>query len=132
VARIGVPCFGWLTGGPRLVFLNVAWAGLVNGCTVSNPTRYQTVFYILQNKSNYKLEKTPLYCSKNYQIFHVDRLEDKEQLSFWNKVQIQNIILIKNPRSRTVFELDLSLLGIQTCLKISNKFPKISICLRFP
>jgi hypothetical protein len=56
---------------------------------------------------------------------YADILEDKEQLSFWNQVEMRNRIQIKNPGIRTVFEHDLNLLGIQTCLKKSDKFPKI-------
>jgi hypothetical protein len=52
-----------------------------------------------------------------------------EQLSFWNQVQIRNIIEIKNPRNRTDFEFHLMSLGIQTFLEKSDKFPKILICL---
>jgi hypothetical protein len=66
---------------------------------------------------------------KNYQIFHADRVEDTEQLSFLNQVQIRNKIWIKNPGIRTVFEFDWNLLVIQTGLEKSDKFPKIPIYL---
>jgi hypothetical protein len=62
----------------------------VNGSTVPNPTRYQTVFIIskMNRVVNWK-KSPPLWCSKtNYQILHADRIEDKEQLSFSNQVQI--------------------------------------------
>jgi hypothetical protein len=39
---------------------------------------------------------------------------------------------VKNPGIRTVFEFDSNLLGIQTGLKESNKFPKIPIYLDLP
>jgi hypothetical protein len=39
---------------------------------------------------------------------------------------------MKNLRIRTEFENDLNLLGIQTCLEKSDKFPKIPICLIIP
>jgi hypothetical protein len=89
-------------------------------------------FYIFQNELSCKLEKTPLCYSKNYQILHADRLEDKEQLSLWNQVQIWNRIWIKNPGSWTDFEFDSNLLGVQTCLEWSDKFPKFLICLDLP
>jgi hypothetical protein len=59
-------------------------------------------------------------------------LEDEDHLSFWNEDQIQNRIGIKNPGIRTVFELELNLFEVQTCLGKSGKFPKIPICLPFP
>jgi hypothetical protein len=46
-----------------------------------------------------------------------DILEDMEQLSFWNEVEIRNRILIKNPGSRTIFEPELNLFEVQTCLE---------------
>jgi hypothetical protein len=63
---------------------------------------------------------------------YADRIEDKEKRSFWNNVQIRNRILIKNPGSRTDFEINLNLLGIQTYLENSYKFPKILIYLSLP
>jgi hypothetical protein len=39
-------------------------------------------------------------------------MKDKEKLSFWKEVQIQNIIQIKIPRSKTTFEFGPNLLGI--------------------
>jgi hypothetical protein len=39
---------------------------------------------------------------------------------------------MKNLRIRTEFENDLNLLGIQTYLEKSDKFPKIPICLIIP
>jgi hypothetical protein len=65
-------------------------------------------------------------------MFHDGNLDNKEQLLFWNQVQNRNRIGIKNSGSRTVFELELNLLGIQTYLEKSDKFPKIHICLPFP
>jgi hypothetical protein len=70
-----------------------------------------------------------MVLQKNYQILHADRMEDKEQLSFSNQVQIWNRIWLKNPESRTVFEFDSNLLGIQTGLEKSDKFPKFPIYL---
>jgi hypothetical protein len=65
-------------------------------------------------------------------MLYDDIIEDKEQLSFSNQVQIQNRIWIKNPWRRTVFEFDWNLLGIQTCLEKSDKFLKIRIYLGLP
>jgi hypothetical protein len=59
----------------------------------------------------------------------LDRAEDKEQLTFWNQVQIRERIRIKNSRSKTDFEFGSNLLGIQTYLEKSDKFPKILVCL---
>jgi hypothetical protein len=61
-----------------------------------------------------------------------DRMKDKEQLSFWKKDQITNIIWIKIPRSRTSFEVELNLFEVQTRLEKSGKFPKILTCLDLP
>jgi hypothetical protein len=47
-------------------------------------------------------------------------MEDREQLSFWQKVQIQ----IKNSGSKTALEFGQNLLGIQTCFEKSEKFSK--------
>jgi hypothetical protein len=58
----------------------------------SDPTRYQSFFVFFKYELSCKLEKPPLYCSKNSQILYSARLEDKEQLSFWNQVQIPNRI----------------------------------------
>jgi hypothetical protein len=55
-----------------------------------------------------------------------------EQLSFWKKIQIPNIVLIKIPGRKTAFEFALNLSEIQTCLKKSGKFPKILTCLGLP
>jgi hypothetical protein len=55
-----------------------------------------------------------------------------EQFLFLNQVEIRNIIWIKNPESRTIFEFDSNLLGIQTGLEKSDKFPKIPIYLDLP
>jgi hypothetical protein len=56
-------------------------------------------------------------------------MKDMEQLSFWKKFQIRNIIWIKNPGSKTASKFDPNLFGVQTGLKKSDKFPKILICL---
>jgi hypothetical protein len=56
-------------------------------------------------------------------------MKDKEKLSFWKEVQIQNIIQIKIPRSKTTFEFGPNLLGIRTYLEKCDKFPKILTCL---
>jgi hypothetical protein len=75
-----------------------------------------------------KLLKAPFCSSKIYQTLDPDRMEDKEQLSFWKKVKIQERIWIKNSESKTTFEFGPNLLGIQTCLGKSDKFPKIFVC----
>jgi hypothetical protein len=46
-------------------------------------------FYILQNELSCKLEKPPLMWSKNYQMLHANRLEDKEQLAFGIKFKFK-------------------------------------------
>jgi hypothetical protein len=73
-----------------------------NGCTVATLTRYQGLNEF-QIELSCKIEKAYVWCSKNSQILHAARLEDKEQLSLQNQVQMRNIILIKNYGSRTVF-----------------------------
>jgi hypothetical protein len=59
-------------------------------------------------------------------------VEDREQLSFWKQVQIRSTIRIKIPGRKTAFELEPNLLGVQTSLEKSNKFPNILICLDLP
>jgi hypothetical protein len=76
--------------------------------------------------------KSPFYWSKIYQTLHAARMEDMEQLSFWNQVQIQNNILIQNPGIITAFEFGPNLLGVQTRLEKSDKFPKILTCFDLP
>jgi hypothetical protein len=39
-------------------------------------------------------------------------MKDKEQLSFWKQVQIQNRSCIKNPESKTASKFDPNLLGV--------------------
>jgi hypothetical protein len=56
-------------------------------------------------------------------------MENKEQLSFWTQVQIENRIQTKIPGSKTTFEFGPNLMGVQTDLEQSDKFPKILICL---
>jgi hypothetical protein len=56
-------------------------------------------------------------------------MEDKKQLYFWTQVQIRNIIQTKIPGRQAVFEFGPNLLGVQTGLDKSDKFPKILICL---
>jgi hypothetical protein len=63
------------------------------------------------------LQKPPLYYANNSQLFYAAGLEDKEQLSFRNQVQIQKIIGMKNPGSRTVSKLELNLFEVQTCFE---------------
>jgi hypothetical protein len=58
-----------------------------------------------------------------------DRLEDKEQLSFWKQAQIRNRTWTKNPGKKTAFEFGPNLLGFKLIWKNSGKFPKILICL---
>jgi hypothetical protein len=72
--------------------------------------------------------KTTLLVLQNLQY---DRMQDKEQLSFWKQVLIQNI-RTKIPTSKTAFEFGPNLLGVQTGLEKSDKFPKIVICLDLP
>jgi hypothetical protein len=57
-----------------------------------------------------------------------DRTEDKEQLFYWRQVKIQKIIRTKIPGSKISFEFGPNLLGVQTSLEKSEKFPKILIC----
>jgi hypothetical protein len=61
-----------------------------------------------------------------------DRIKHSEQHSFWKQVQIPNKIWIKIPGSKTAFEFELNLLGVQTCLEKSDKFSEILICLGLP
>jgi hypothetical protein len=61
--------------------------------------------------------KTTLLFSKIYQILQYDRLKDKEQLTFWKKVLIQNRIRIKSSGSKTTFEFGPNLLEVQTYLE---------------
>jgi hypothetical protein len=57
-------------------------------------------------------------------------MKDMEELSFLGgQVQIQNIIGIKIPGSKTTFEFKLNLLEAQACLEKIGKFPKILTCL---
>jgi hypothetical protein len=56
-----------------------------------------TGFYFFKLTESCKLNKPPLSCSKNSQNLSANRIEDMEQCSFWNKVQIGNRSLIKNP-----------------------------------
>jgi hypothetical protein len=51
-------------------------------------------------------------------------MENKEQLSYWTQVQIQNRTVTKNPRSKTSFECGPNLLGFQTGLEKIGKFPQ--------
>jgi hypothetical protein len=76
--------------------------------------------------------KTTLLFSKIYQILQYDRLKDKEQLTFWKKVLIQNRIRIKSYGSKTTFEFGPNLLEVQTYLEKSDKFSKIHICPDLP
>jgi hypothetical protein len=71
--------------------------------------------------------KTTLLVLQNLPNFA--RMRDKEQLFFRKQVQIQNRTWIKIPGSKTAFEYELNLFGVQTCLENSGKFPKILICL---
>jgi hypothetical protein len=75
--------------------------------------------------------KTTLLLPQNLPKFYSDRMEDKQQLSFWKIIQIRNGIEIKNPGSKTTFEFGPNLLGVQTRLEKSDKFPKFLICLTF-
>jgi hypothetical protein len=59
-------------------------------------------------------------------------MRDTEQLSIWNQVKIRNKIEITIPGSKTIFEFGPNLLGVQTSLEKSDKFPKILICLGLP
>jgi hypothetical protein len=90
----------------------------------SEPNPILNGFYNFQNESSCKLEKSPLWCSKNYHILHDDSIEDRAQLFFLKQVQIRNRIWIKNYGSRIIFEFDSKLLGIQTGLEESDKFEK--------
>jgi hypothetical protein len=51
-------------------------------------------------------------------------MEDKEQLLCWKQVKIQNIIRTKIPGRKTAFEFGSNLLGVQTGLEKSDKFPQ--------
>jgi hypothetical protein len=55
-----------------------------------------------------------------------DRIEDKEQLSFWKHVQIQNRIQTKIPSSKSAFQFEPNLLDIQTSLDKSDQIPQNS------
>jgi hypothetical protein len=69
---------------------------------------------------------------ENVQTFESYRAKDREQLSFWTQVQIQIRTRTKNPGSKTAFEFGPNLLGVQTGLEKSDKFPTILICLHLP
>jgi hypothetical protein len=75
--------------------------------------------------------KTTICCSKIYQTFQYDRMEDKEHVYFWRQVQMRNRIRTKILGSKSAFEFGPNLLGFQTGLEKSNKFSKILICLAF-
>jgi hypothetical protein len=79
-----------------------------------------------------KLWKPPFYYCKIYQTLKCNKMEDKEQLSLWTQVQIQIRNRTKNPGSKNAFEFGPNLLGVQTSLEKSGKFPKILICLGLP
>jgi hypothetical protein len=66
--------------------------------------------------------KTTILLLQNLQA---DRMEDRQQLSFWEQVQTQNRTGIKNSGSRIAFEFGPNLLGVQTDLVKSDKFPRI-------
>jgi hypothetical protein len=53
-------------------------------------------------------------------------MEDKEQLSFWNHVQIRNRIQTKIPSSKSAFQFEPNLLDIQTSLDKSDQIPQNS------
>jgi hypothetical protein len=59
-------------------------------------------------------------------------MKDNEQLLFWDQVQIPSIMFIKIAGRKTAFEFALNLLGVQTSLEKSGKFPKILTCIELP
>jgi hypothetical protein len=67
------------------------------------------------------------YWAKISQTLQADRMEVREQHSFWKQVQIRNIIWTKIPGSKIAFEFGLNFLGVQTGLEKSDKFLKIHI-----
>jgi hypothetical protein len=66
-------------------------------------------------------------CSKIYQTLQSYRMEDMEQPCFWKQVQFQNRIWVTILGSKTDFEFGPNLLGVQSQLERSDKFPKIII-----
>ena len=55
-------------------------------------------------------------------------MEYMEQLFISTQVQIRNRIWTKIPGNKTTFEFGPNLLGVQTGLEKSDKFPKFLIC----
>jgi hypothetical protein len=49
--------------------------------------------------------KTTILCSKIYKTLQYNRMEDKEQHSFWKQVQIQNRIRTKIPGAKLLLNL---------------------------
>jgi hypothetical protein len=117
---------------PLVGVSNVAQAQNDMGCTVhrSGPRTHFSNFS--KTEPSFQIMKATLLCSKIYHTWQSDRMKSEEELSFWKQVQIPNRIGIKTPRSKTGFEFELNLLGKQTCLEKSGKFPKILICLDLP
>jgi hypothetical protein len=105
-------------------YLNVVRAGLALRAHCSDPNRVTIYFKTFQIEPNFKFEKPPLYCSKNSQILHAAILEGREQLSFWNQVQIRIRIEIKNSGSRTISEHELNLFEVQLVCKNIINSPK--------
>jgi hypothetical protein len=102
----GFPYYESLTGGPRLAFERLRELEAVSGRTVPGPGPLNLISYFFQNKQNLKIVKTTLLYSKIYQTLQSDRINDKEQLSFWKQVQIPNMTGIKIPVSKLLLNLN--------------------------
>jgi hypothetical protein len=85
------PCQGTARWGPESVYTDPphcsSWAG-------PNPL-IQMLFYLFKHPLNFKIQTAIFHCSKIYQTLQGSRLNYKEQLLFWNDVQITNRIGIK-------------------------------------
>jgi hypothetical protein len=71
------------------------------------------------------LGKPPFACSKIYQTLQNDKIEDKEQISFWMQVQIRT----KIPGKKTIFEFGPNLLGYKLVWKNLTNSPKFLFAL---
>jgi hypothetical protein len=93
-------------GGPRSAFERLRELEAVSGRTVPGPGPLNLISYFFQNEQNLKTVKTTLLYSKIYQTLQSDRINDKEQLSFWKQVQIPNITGIKIHVSKLLLNLN--------------------------
>jgi hypothetical protein len=92
MACAGFPCLGSLTDGPWMAFEPVVRVRKVFGAHCSWPGPLTTVFPFSHTETNFEIMKPHFCCSTIYQTFQSNRPKDKEQLSFWEQVQIPNKI----------------------------------------